>query len=68
MVVVSTGLTVRQAKVEEQTLISVYSLEALDNARREITVLNLAGFREEISRAAEIYGSSIENFMDLLGE
>lgn len=68
MVVVSTGLTVRQAKVEEQTLISVYSLEALDNARREIAVLNLAGFREEISRAAEIYGSSIENFMDLLGE
>ena len=52
----------------EQTLISAYGLEALDNARREIAVWNLNGFHKEIQRAAEIFGATFDDFLGILGE
>lgn len=66
--VVCSGLSVSEAKVMEQTLISAYGLEALDNARREIAVRNLNGFHKEMQRAAEIFGAAYDDFFGILGE
>lgn len=65
---VFTNLSVHEARYWEQTLISAYGLEALDNARREIAVAKLDGFWEEAQRAAEIFSGVKDDFFGLLGE
>ena len=51
MEVVMTGLSKNEARAAEQILISAYSLEALDNARREIAAANVVKFTDEVGRA-----------------
>jgi len=52
----------------EQALISAYTLEALDNGRREIAAKKVYGFWKEIKRIGSLYFSSVENeLLDLLG-
>lgn len=65
MFVVATGLSKEEARTGEQVLISAYTLEALDNARREIAVRNIHKFLNEIHRIAELW--KIDNFpLDML--
>lgn len=65
MVVIATGLSKEEARTGEQVLISAYTLEALDNARREIAVRNIHKFLNEIHRIAELW--EIDNFpLDML--
>lgn len=48
MTVVATGLTRSQARMYEQVLISAYTIDAIENARREIAVRNLPKFADEL--------------------
>jgi predicted GIY-YIG superfamily endonuclease len=59
MTVVMTGLDKNSARAWEQILISAYTLDALDNARREIAVANVGKFATEFNRAVEIMGSGV---------
>ncbi|MBS3938335.1 MAG: RHS repeat protein, partial [Peptococcaceae bacterium] len=61
MVPVMTGLAKAEAIGVEQTLISVYTLDALVNARREIARGNLTGFADETSRALGLAGYYISD-------
>ena len=54
MWVVATGLTKEVAKALEQSLICIYTIDALANARYEIAEKNYEKFAYEIERAAEI--------------
>ena len=65
MTVVDTGLTLPQAKVAEQSIISTYTLKYLDNARREIAVGNLDKFRSNMGAVIEIFASIPQN--ELMG-
>ena len=68
MIVVRTRLTIPEAKIAEQTLISAYSLSYLDNARREIAVGNLSRFKSNIENVIKLFGSVTEDeLMDLMG-
>ena len=59
--VVITGLTVDEARVFEQLLISTYTLNNLDNARREISAGKLGQFSQSIGNAISIFEGAIEN-------
>ena len=48
MRVVATGLTVDEARLLEQSLISAYTLEALTNRRREIAIMKLNNFNDKM--------------------
>jgi len=68
MKVVATGLSVPEAKIAEQTLISAYTLSYLDNARREIAVGNLPGYSNNIGAIIQIFESTTEDeIMNLMG-
>ena len=54
MTVVATGLTKDDAILLEQTLISAYTLNYLENARREIAVKNVGKFQSYLAAVAEI--------------
>lgn len=54
MWVVASGLTLEEAKALEQSLICIYTIDALANARYEIAQKNYGKFVEEIERAAQI--------------
>ena len=54
MQVIFTGLTKEEARAMEQSLICIYTINALSNARYEIAKKNIAGFESEISRAASL--------------
>lgn len=64
--VITSGLTKREAMITEQLLISTYTLEYLTNARREIAVKNLEGYRENMDACIELFVSSnVDELMDL---
>ena len=68
MIPVMTGLTKNEARGMEQTLVSSYTLDALNNARREISTLKVDKFAEETKRALGIMGSIPQNeWLDLVG-
>ena len=54
MQVIFTGLTKEEARAMEQSLICIYTIDALSNARYEIAKKNISGFESEISRAASL--------------
>ena len=54
MHVVVSGLTKKEARALEQSLICIYTIDALANARYEIAEKNYDNFEKEIERAAEI--------------
>ena len=68
MIVVATGLSVREARIAEQSIISAYTLNYLDNARREIAVSNLTGYYDNMEAVIQIWGSVTEDeLINLLG-
>ncbi|MGM9636901.1 MAG: RHS repeat-associated core domain-containing protein [Eubacteriales bacterium] len=68
MTVVATGLNIQEAKLMEQSLISAYTLDYLDNARREIAVGNLSAYESYIDAVIQIYGSvSEDELKNLMG-
>jgi hypothetical protein len=67
MIVVMSGLDKGTAMATEQLLISAFTLNALDNARREIAAFRVGGFLNELNRAAEIMlGEPITSITTLL--
>ena len=63
-----TGLTLPEARVVEQVLISAYTLENLSNARREIAVNNMDGYRSYINSTKNLFGSTKEDeLLNLMG-
>lgn len=68
MTPIVSGLTKEEAKGMEQIMISTYTLEALENARREIAVNNVYKAGQQGARAAEVFASGAENdYLDLMG-
>ncbi len=63
MDVVFTGLTKPQAIAVEQFLISTYTLQYLDNMRREIAVGNLSKYAENAGMIAELFQCIPENMV-----
>ena len=61
MIVVATGLSIEEAKVTEQVLISAYTLSYLDNARREIAVGNLNNYTNYLSAVTQIINGVTED-------
>ena len=69
MQVVATGLSLEDARLMEQMLISAYSLVYLENARREISKGNISGFYDHVNGLAELIGGvSPEYLMVMLGQ
>ena len=67
MIVVLTGLSYVEARAWEQALISFFTLDALENARREIAVKNVTAATAEIIRGSEILAGYYEtDITDLL--
>ncbi len=65
---IMSGLSKGEARGVEQVMISAYTLDALDNARREIAFGNIAGAGREGARAARILASYPENeWLDFIG-
>ena len=54
MVYIATGLSVNEARVMEQIIISAYTKDCLLNARREISVGNIKGFVENIRNVCHL--------------
>ena len=69
MEIMVTGLTEDEAKLTEQTLISVYTLDALQNARREIARGNIIKYLDHSQRIIDIYkGFTEDELYNLLNE
>ena len=69
MEIMVTGLTEDEAKLTEQTLISVYTLDALQNARREIARGNIIKYLDHSQRVIDIYkGFTEDELYNLLNE
>lgn len=52
----------------EQALISAYTLEYLDNMRREIAVGKFSGFSGKFGNILELFGEALESeVLDFLG-
>ena len=56
-----TGLSVQEARIMEQALISAYTLKNLSNARREIAVSKLGSFSGNMSYFVKLPGSYSES-------
>ena len=54
MTVLLTGLTMEEARIYEQIIISAYTRDYLENARREISVANVSKFTKYVFAATEI--------------
>ena len=67
MTVLATGLTKKEAMVFEQFLISSYTINYLENARREIAIKNIGKYQSYMYAITEIYtgipGNSISEFI-----
>ena len=61
MIVVATNLTVKDARLVEQLLISCYTLDYLDNARREIAVNNLPAYYNYMNSIKSLYSGIAED-------
>ena len=59
--VVFTGLTKKEAIVVEQSLISAYALENLQNARREIAAGNVYKFTEYVGNVIQLFSGVTES-------
>lgn len=69
MEVLATGLTIPKVKTVEQAVISLYTLQYIDNMGREIVVKNLL-FRisEKFTSVVEVFTSVTEDeVMNLMG-
>lgn len=63
-----TGLTIKEARITEQILISSYGLSNLVNARREIAVGNVAGFSKYMGNTIKMFGNLAEDeLLNLMG-
>ena len=63
-----TGLTKLEARVMEQVLISAYTMDSLDNARREIAVGKISGFAGHMDNIISIYeGVAEDELLNLMG-
>lgn len=63
-----TGLTMRGARVMEQVIISAYTLQNLDNARREIATGNVRGFAGNMNNVIKIFDGAMESeLLSLMG-
>jgi hypothetical protein len=60
MKVIASGLTLQEARVVEQTLISAFTLGYLENARREISIGKINAYQQYIGAAAEIFVGATE--------
>ena len=56
-----TGLTKVEARIMEQLLISAYTMQNLDNARREIAVGNISGFAGSMNNIINIFSGAAES-------
>jgi len=67
MTVLVTGLTKNEAMLWEQLIISAYTVDYLENARREISVRNVPKFRSYVNAVTEIHtgmsGSDVIDFI-----
>ena len=61
MDVVAVNLTLRQSRFVEQTIIHAYSVVYLDNARNEISRLNVPGYFNEMDKLVELLESIPED-------
>ena len=61
MTVIASGMNKIEAKIMEQTLISAYTLNNLDNARREIARGNVAGYKNSMGNVLSIFNGVAEN-------
>ena len=55
MIVINTGLSRDEARAREQFYISMFTIENLKNARREIAVKNLPQFKQYVSATASLW-------------
>lgn len=63
-----TGLTLVEARITEQALISAYTLDNLRNARRSIAAKNIRGVSEYMGSTIKLFGSTSEvEMLNLLG-
>ncbi len=63
-----TGLTRTEARAMEQIVISTYTLQNLDNARREIAIGNVSGFCSKIDNILNIFSGAAESeLLNLMG-
>ena len=63
-----TGLTKTEARIVEQIVISAYTIQNLDNARREIAVGNVKGFTRKMDNIINIFGGATESeLLNLMG-
>ena len=63
-----TRLTKVEARVMEQLVISAYTIQYLDNARREIAVGNVRGFVGKMNNIINIFGGATESeLLNLMG-
>lgn len=63
-----TGLTVKQARLTEQILISAYAIDKLDNARREISIGKVNKYVDCLYDIINIFGGYAESeYLSLLG-
>lgn len=63
-----TALSMREARMMEQILISAYTLQNLDNARREIATGNVRGFAENMDNIINIFDGALESeLLSLMG-
>ncbi len=68
MDVVASGLTLDEARLVEQILISAFTLDHLENARREIAVGHINAYHQYMGAATEIFAGATENgLLALLG-
>lgn len=68
MTVIVAGFERTEAQIMEQVLISTFTLQYLDNARREIAVKNIEKYRENIYNVIEIFSGAIESdILSLMG-
>ena len=68
MQVLLSGLTLREAMLFEQVLISAFTLDHLDNARREIAVGNINSYQQHLAAVMEIFvGCTEDGLLALLG-
>jgi len=68
MTVFATGLTRREARLIEQAAISAYTLQNLNNARREIASKNVKNFIENLDAVRTLIEGAIEegDFLDFM--
>ena len=66
MYIWASGKTRREARMIEQSLICVFTIDALANARYEIAVKNIPGFKNELKTAASLLKIPYQNLENLV--